>query len=188
MQDDSPRPGRSDYLDFDLEIEAGTGRDYPVAVLDSPAGCARGSMHFPFDELVLENQLLTLQNALLRSGGKPRRTLSPEQQAVRDFGQALFEALFTPEVRSCYDVSLREAARQGSATSLPAPPPSWCGRASRPWWPCNTKSPSGRGSSSRAPSTKPWPMACLSTGLWPSILLRSRKATHSTVPWKKCRL
>jgi CHAT domain-containing protein/DNA-binding beta-propeller fold protein YncE len=118
MQGDSTRPGRSDYLDFDLEIGIGTGRDYPVAVLDSPAGEARGNMHFPFDELVLENCLLTLQNALLRSGGKPRRTLSPEEQKVRDFGQALFEALFTPEVRICYDVSLREAARQGMGLRL----------------------------------------------------------------------
>jgi hypothetical protein len=118
VQDDSPRPGRSDYLDFDLEIGSGTGRDYPVAVLDSPAGGARGNMHFPFDDLVLENRLLTLQNALLRSGGEPRRTLSPEEQKVRDFGQALFEALFIPDVRSCYDVSLREAARRGRGLRL----------------------------------------------------------------------
>ena len=118
MQEDSPRPGGADYLDFDLEIEAGTGRDYPVAVLDSPAGSARGNMHFPFDELALENRLLTLQNALLRSGGEPRRTLSPEEQTVQDFGRALFEALFTREVRSCYDVSLREAARQGRGLRL----------------------------------------------------------------------
>jgi hypothetical protein len=118
VQGDSPQPGRSNYLDFDLEIGIGTGRDYPVAVLDSPAGGARGNMHFPFDEVVLENRLLTLQNALLRSGGEPRRTPSPEEQAVRDFGQALFEALFTPDVRSCYDGSLGEAARQGRGLRL----------------------------------------------------------------------
>jgi outer membrane protein assembly factor BamD (BamD/ComL family) len=118
MQDDSPRPGRSDYLDFDLEIGIGTGRNYPVAVLDSPAGEARGSMHFPFDTLVLENRLLTLQNALLRSGGPRRRTLSPEEQAVQDFGRELFEALFIPEVRSCFDVSLREADQQRKGLRL----------------------------------------------------------------------
>jgi tetratricopeptide (TPR) repeat protein len=118
VQEDSPRPGRADYLDFDLEIGTGTGRDYPVAVLDSPAGEARGSMHFPFDRLALENRLLTLQNALLRSGGAPRRTLSSEEQAVQDFGRELFEALFTPEVRSCFDVSLREADQQGKGLRL----------------------------------------------------------------------
>jgi len=56
------------YLDFDIEIGVGSGREYPVAVLHSAAGEARETMHFPFDELTLENQLLTLQNVLLRSG------------------------------------------------------------------------------------------------------------------------
>ena len=99
------------YLDFDLEIGPGQGRDYPVAVLSSPAGEARGTMHFPFDELTLENQLLKLQMALLRSGGRRRQALSPEQQAVQEFGQALFEALFSGEIRSRFDVSQERATR-----------------------------------------------------------------------------
>ena len=47
-----------DYLDFDLEIGEGAGREYPVAVLRSPAGEARATMRFPYDELALENRLL----------------------------------------------------------------------------------------------------------------------------------
>jgi formylglycine-generating enzyme required for sulfatase activity len=101
------------YLDFDLEIGPGRGREYPVTVIRSPAGEARETVHFPYDELALENRLLSLQNALLRSGGQRRQVLSPEDQAVREFGQDLFEALVTGEVRSRYDVSLREAAQQG---------------------------------------------------------------------------
>ena len=61
------------YLDFELEIDLGTGREYPVAVVRSPAGEAREIMRFPFDELALQNHLLKLQNALLRSGGKSRK-------------------------------------------------------------------------------------------------------------------
>ncbi|MGD9148358.1 MAG: CHAT domain-containing protein, partial [Anaerolineae bacterium] len=118
MEDDSPRPGRSGYVDFDLEIGLGTGRDYPIAVLDSPVGEARESMHFPFDELALENRLLSLQNALLRSGGKHRRVPSVEDQAVQDFGQALFDALISGRVRTCYAMSLREAARQDKGIRL----------------------------------------------------------------------
>jgi len=38
-----------DYLDFEIEIGQGEGRDYPVAVIDSPAGEARGTMRFPYD-------------------------------------------------------------------------------------------------------------------------------------------
>jgi hypothetical protein len=118
MQNDSPWPGCSGYVDFDLEIESGTGHDYPVAVRDSPAGEARERMHFPFDELALENRLLTLQNALLRSGGKHRRVPSVEDQAVQDFGQALFDALISGQVRTCYAMSLREAARQDKGVRL----------------------------------------------------------------------
>ncbi len=83
-----------DYLDFELAILPGSGRDYPVAVLHSPAGEARATMHFPFDQLALESRLDKLQIALLRSGGKRRSVLSAEEKAVQEFGQALFEAAF----------------------------------------------------------------------------------------------
>ena len=82
-----------DYLDFDLQILPGTGRDYPVAVLRSPAGEARALMQFPFDQFALESRLEKLQIALLRSGGKRRGVPSDEEKAVQVFGQALFEAL-----------------------------------------------------------------------------------------------
>ena len=104
-----------DYLDFDLQILPGTGRDYPVAVLRSPAGEARAIMQFPFDQLALESRLDKLQIALLRSGGKRRSVPSPEEQAVQDFGKVLFDALFTGEIRG----NLVQAAgvQRGQATS-----------------------------------------------------------------------
>jgi outer membrane protein assembly factor BamD (BamD/ComL family) len=70
-------------------------------------------MHFPYDELALEKRLDRLQIALLRSGGKRRQVLSPEEQAVQSFGRDLFDALLTGEARSCYDVSCREARQRG---------------------------------------------------------------------------
>lgn len=118
MQEERLRRRHSDYLDFELEVGIGEGRSYPVAVLDSPAGEARATMHFPLGDLALENRLLALQNALLRSGGQQRRDLSPQQQAVQDFGRELFDMLFTPDVRSCYEVSLREAAQQRKGLRL----------------------------------------------------------------------
>jgi hypothetical protein len=98
-----------EYLDFELEIGPGSGREYPVAVIRSPAGECREVMRFPFDELTLEYRLLALQNALLRSGGKRRRVLSQEEQTVQELGKDLFNALVSGEVRSRFDVSLREA-------------------------------------------------------------------------------
>jgi hypothetical protein len=97
-----------EYLDFDLEIGQGRGRTYPVAVIRSPAGEAHGTMHFPFDEATLKARLDQVQTAL-DSSGQARRQAA---QAVQDFGQRLFEALFSGDIRSCYDVSQREAARQ----------------------------------------------------------------------------
>ena len=106
------------YLDFELEIGLGAGRDYPVAVLRSPAGEARETMRFPFDTLALESRLKDLQIALLRSGGKSRKMPLPEEQAVQDFGRALFDALLTGEVRSRYDMSWREAAQKDMGLRL----------------------------------------------------------------------
>ena len=106
------------YLDFDLEIGLGEGRTYPVSVLHSPAGEARTVMQFPFDELTLENYLLKLQTALLKSGGRRRSVLDPHQQAVQEFGRALFEALFNGEVRSRYDVSRLQADHAGQGLRL----------------------------------------------------------------------
>lgn len=101
------------YLDFEIEISPGSGREYPVAIVRSPAGEARETMKFPFDELALRDRLQKLQIALLRSGGRRRSFLSQEEQTVQEFGQALFNALLTGELRSRYDVSQREAAQKG---------------------------------------------------------------------------
>jgi len=58
MRNDSSLPSarQSSYLDFELEIGPGSGRDYPVAVIRSPAGEARETMRFPFDDLALESR------------------------------------------------------------------------------------------------------------------------------------
>ncbi len=106
------------YLDFELEIGIGQGREYPVTVVRSASGEARETMRFPFDKLALENQLLALENALLRSGSKRRQILVPEEQTVRNFGQVLFNALFTGEVRSLYAVSQLTASNQGKGLRL----------------------------------------------------------------------
>ena len=59
-----------------------------------------------------------MQIALLRSGGKRRRALSPEEQNVQDFGKDLFKALLGGEVLSRYEVSRREAQQQRKGLRL----------------------------------------------------------------------
>jgi len=102
-----------DYLDFELEIGQPTGQEYPITVLDSPAGNARATITWPFGELALENRLLKLEKALLASGGVRRTVLTSEEQAVQSFGAELFDWLFNGEVRNRYDVSQLEAHHQG---------------------------------------------------------------------------
>ena len=106
-----------EYLDFDLEISAGVGREHPV-IARSLSGDARRTMLFPFDEVMLESRLKDLQIALLRSGGEFRAVLSTEEQAVQDFGQSLFNAVFGDDVRSLYDTTRREARSQGKGVRL----------------------------------------------------------------------
>ncbi|WP_026371088.1 CHAT domain-containing protein [Kallotenue papyrolyticum] len=107
------------YLDFEIEIGAALqARSYPVAVLRSPAGEARATLVLPFDRLALDNHLLALRNALLRSGVVRRRIVAPDEQAVQRFGAALFDSLFAGELRSRFDTSLRLAEDQGCGLRL----------------------------------------------------------------------
>jgi formylglycine-generating enzyme required for sulfatase activity len=106
------------YLDFELEIGPGRGREYPVAVTHSPVGEAQGTMRFPYDELALHKRLVVLQNALLVPGGGLHGSLSPEELVVRDFGRDLFDALFTGEVRACYEHSMAQARREDKGMRL----------------------------------------------------------------------
>ena len=102
-----------EYLDFELEIGPGTGRDYPVAVLHSPAGEARTVMHFPFDEPELKNHLYNLQLALLGSGSTRRHSKTREEKDAQEFGHALFVALFSGVIGARYAVSQDRAESTG---------------------------------------------------------------------------
>jgi len=108
-----------EYVDFELEISAGRGRTYPVAVLRSPAGEPRATLKLPFDQRGLQLRLLALENALLRSGAThTRRITSPDEAPVQALGEGLFGALLTGEVLSCYDQSQRAAREQRKGLRL----------------------------------------------------------------------
>jgi tetratricopeptide (TPR) repeat protein len=75
-------------------------------------------MEFPYDEITLDSRLKDLQVALLRSGGARRQALTREETGVREFGQAIFDALLSGDARSRYDVSSQDARRQGKGLRL----------------------------------------------------------------------
>jgi CHAT domain-containing protein len=91
-----------DYLDLELEIGTDSGGAYAVIAHSSPGGDAHATMQFPFDEQTLANQLSTLQNVLTNSVSMNPQILSSAKQSIQNFGQALFNALFTGAVHDLY--------------------------------------------------------------------------------------
>ena len=100
------------YLDFEIKVDQAKDSQYPVDILQSPAGEIRGVMQFPLSEIELQNRLLMLENVLLRSGGRLRWNLTPQEQAIQDFGSILFDALFNADLRTIYFDSRRIAESQ----------------------------------------------------------------------------
>ena len=105
-------------LDFELEIGHGHGLKYPVTVLESPAGRATGTLHFPFRPQRLERHLEEVRIALLHSAGSRQEASSEGERATQDFGRRLFDALFADEMGILYDSSRHQAAAQGKVLRL----------------------------------------------------------------------
>jgi hypothetical protein len=102
-----------EYRDFDLLIER-SGKGYRAKVLESPAGQATADFTLPFSDLELENVLLRL--------GRPVRTVrrieSTEMSTAKSFGAALFDAVFSGDVRACLRSSVDGAKREGAGIRI----------------------------------------------------------------------
>jgi hypothetical protein len=105
-------------VDFEVEIGLESAGVYPVAVLRSPAGEPRGTLRLPFEGLELENKLQALRLSLLGSSGHVRRMATPEDAVVEELGGAMFDALFTGDLRSSFDVSRHKALAAGKGLRI----------------------------------------------------------------------
>lgn len=106
------------YENFDLSLTpTDQGGAYRLAVLHSPAGEAQETADFPFDAVALKYHLTKLENALLKSSGLGR-AVSPEEQVVQEFGQALFDFLMPGEIGRRYDVSQTLCRQAGKGLRL----------------------------------------------------------------------
>jgi hypothetical protein len=106
------------YDDFVVDISPSEPYGYTVRVVKSSAGECSIPYQFPFDRSALDVRLKDLQIALLRSGGSRRKALLPQEQTVQDFGSALYDSLFTGEVRSLFEASIRTAVDAGNGLRL----------------------------------------------------------------------
>jgi len=90
------------YLNFDLQVES-TGQDYRAHVLSSPAGEAEARFRSPFSEGEIERFFAQASETHVRRADVQMKEL------VKDFGQRLFEAVFTEEVLVCFRRSFDQA-------------------------------------------------------------------------------
>ena len=102
------------YLDFELHIGAAKEGAYPVAVVRSPAGEARSFVNPPLKSASWEIYVGDLRIALPRT----RVAGSTENAEVRQVGSALFDALFSENVRSVFDTSRSLAESQGKGLRI----------------------------------------------------------------------
>lgn len=95
------------YLDFEIHIAPGSGQDYPVVVLKSPAGETTGILRLPFDPAQLASQLQGIETAVRDSAFPVRGIAMGESQkaSVKDFGTQLFEALFVDQIQAKFRMS-----------------------------------------------------------------------------------
>jgi hypothetical protein len=101
------------YQDFDLSLDR-TPEGFRATVRASPAGSASADFVLPFSPVKLENYILRLGH--VRRG--VRRIETPETQGAREFGGALFQAIFTGELRACLRSSLDDTRRCGEGLRL----------------------------------------------------------------------
>jgi outer membrane protein assembly factor BamD (BamD/ComL family) len=97
------------YRDFDLLIER-AGNAYKARVVDSPAGEAVTALVLPFSESDVEQFFVQI--------GHSRLIESPQTQKMREFGQLLFEATFSGDVRDRLRESLNEVTRNGEGLRI----------------------------------------------------------------------
>jgi hypothetical protein len=98
--------GQMLYQDFDLLIDQ-AGDNLRAVVVNSPAGQATAEFRLPFSDDKLENFLLRLGRPR-----RPRRVESSQMTTAQTFGAALFNAVFSGDVKACFRSSLDEARQQ----------------------------------------------------------------------------
>ena len=93
--------------------DLGNGQ-FRARVIDSPTGQASGEFELPFSDMELENFLLKIGRP--RSG--VRRIESPENEAARQFGSRLYDAVFAGDVGTQWMRSIDSVEREACGLRL----------------------------------------------------------------------
>lgn len=98
--------------DFELEIGPALDGVYPVAVLNSPSGQARGRMTLPWPAAKLPQRIAAWEDAVAGAGGPQAGN------QARTWAGALFAALFAGDVLTVYERSRQAAEDNGYGLRL----------------------------------------------------------------------
>ncbi|MGH8910852.1 MAG: CHAT domain-containing protein [Egibacteraceae bacterium] len=103
-------------LSFELEVGFGAGGMYPVAARAPGGGEAAATMRLPLEDF--DRQLAAVKDAVLASSAIVRRIPTLDEQPVQQLGRALFDALFTDDVRALFGASYQQARQQDADLRL----------------------------------------------------------------------
>lgn len=96
------------YLNFDVRFTK-DGSDYRAEVVQSPGGTGQHAFAFPFKERALDDYLATIGERR-----RMRRGISAANDAAREFGNKLFETVFTGELGTIFEKSLEVTRNAGN--------------------------------------------------------------------------
>jgi hypothetical protein len=104
-------------LDFDVVIES-HDEGYLTRVIASPAGEAQAGFAFPFTDKDLKILILEVVGSIGRQRRNVRRIESQDRQLLEDFGNQLFQAVFSGSVADCLGRSRMAAANRDAGLRI----------------------------------------------------------------------
>lgn len=116
------------YVNLDVIVDS-TATGFVARLESASVGQAQAEFAPPFSPQELELFLLRLARPRRRT----RRIESPQMDAVKQFGESLFERLFTGELRACLRTSYEDAARTGRGLRIRIHPTTAPELADVPW-------------------------------------------------------
>jgi tetratricopeptide (TPR) repeat protein len=105
------------YNNFDLHISARADGKYDICARSSEGEC-REQIEFPFDNQMIEIYKTKLELAIAKSSVRSRRIHTPDEQHVKDFGQALFKSIFADSLGRRFYAAREKSVRESGGLRI----------------------------------------------------------------------
>src|SRR3984893_7387253 len=105
-------------LDFELEIGPAANAGYPVTARLKGGGEASGVMSWSMTGRELDAPLAALRDSVLAFSATARRLSTLDEQPVREFGERLFDAAISSQIRVLYGAAYQQSRQQDRVLRL----------------------------------------------------------------------